>query len=123
FLQPLDELTALLDNLARRGVRAHLVEVADPAEETFPYAGRTEFRDPETGRIMIAGRAETYAEDYRRLYHARRDSLSDFCKRLGWSYSIHRTDKPATEVLSRLHDALSASMAVSGTSSGGNAAS
>lgn len=109
FLQPFDELTALLDQLTRRGVRAHLVEVADPAEETFPYAGRTEFRDPETGATLVAGRAETYAEDYRRLYIARRETLSDFCTRLGWSYTVHRTDRPATEALSRLHDALSAS--------------
>ncbi len=36
FLHPFDELSDLLDRLARRGVRAHLVEVADPAEETFP---------------------------------------------------------------------------------------
>ncbi len=109
FLQPLDELTNLLDNLARRGVRAHLVEVADPAEETFPYSGRTEFHDPETGNTLVAGRAETYAEDYRRLYIARRDTLADFCRRLGWSFTTHRTDTPATQALSRLHDALSAS--------------
>ncbi len=36
FLHPFDELTDLLNRLAQRGVRAHLVEVADPAEETFP---------------------------------------------------------------------------------------
>src|SRR5690606_22609437 len=81
FLQPFDELTAFLDNLARRGVRSHLVEICDPAEETFPYSGRTEFLDPETGATLLAGRAETYAEDYRRLYLARREHLSDFCKR------------------------------------------
>ncbi|MCY1368412.1 hypothetical protein D9M69_553910 [compost metagenome] len=113
FLHPLDELTELLDSLARRGVRAHLVEVADPAEETFPYSGRTEFRDPETGVTLVAGRAETYAEDYRRLYVARRDTLADFCRRLGWSFIVHRTDTPATQALSRLHDALSASSQVS----------
>lgn len=109
FLQPFDELTAFLDNLARRGVRSHLVEICDPAEETFPYSGRTEFLDPETGATLLAGRAETYAEDYRRLYLARREHLSDFCKRLGWTYSVHRTDRPTTEILSRLHNALSAS--------------
>lgn len=113
FLHPLDELTELLDSLARRGVRAHLVEVADPAEETFPYSGRTEFRDPETGVTLVAGRAETYADDYRRLYVARRDTLADFCRRLGWSFIVHRTDTPATQALSRLHDALSASSQVS----------
>ncbi|MEJ5081809.1 MULTISPECIES: DUF58 domain-containing protein [unclassified Ochrobactrum] len=109
FLQPLDELTTLLDDLAKRGVRAHLVEVADPAEETFPYSGRTEFRDPETGTTLVAGRAETYAEDYRRLYIARRDTVADFCRRLGWSFTVHRTDTPATQALSLLHDALSVS--------------
>jgi uncharacterized protein (DUF58 family) len=43
FLDPPEETMAWLDVLARHGVRAHLIEVADPAEETFPYAGRTEF--------------------------------------------------------------------------------
>ncbi|PWL17103.1 DUF58 domain-containing protein [Falsochrobactrum shanghaiense] len=113
FLQPFDELTTFLNRLARRGVRVHLVEVADPAEETFPYAGRTQFRDPETGATLVAGRAETYAEDYRRLYLARREALSDFCKRLGWSYCVQRTDRPASEVLLRLHDSLSISVGAS----------
>ncbi len=108
FLQPVEETVDLLERLARRGARAHLVEVADPAEESFPYAGRTEFRDPETGATLLAGRAETYAEDYRRLYAARRATLSDFCKRLGWSFIPHRTDRPAAEALARLHAALSA---------------
>lgn len=118
FLHPFEALTELLDRLAKRGVRAHLVEVADPAEETFPYAGRTEFRDPETGATLVAGRAETYAEDYRRLYTARRETLSDFCKRLGWSYSVHRTDRPAAEALARLHQALSATGALGAMGAG-----
>ncbi len=36
FLHPFEDVTGLLDRLAKRGVRAHLVEIADPAEETFP---------------------------------------------------------------------------------------
>ena len=39
FLDPVEETMAWLDVLPRHGVRAHLIEVADPAEETFPYAG------------------------------------------------------------------------------------
>ena len=54
---------AWLDVLQRHGVRAHLIEVADPAEETFPYSGRTEFSDPETGEKLTAGRAETVSTD------------------------------------------------------------
>ena len=58
FLDPVEETMEWLDVLARHGVRAHLIEVADPAEESFPYAGRTEFSDPETGEKLTAGRAE-----------------------------------------------------------------
>ncbi|TIU72849.1 MAG: DUF58 domain-containing protein, partial [Mesorhizobium sp.] len=38
FLDPVEDTIAWLDVLARHGVRAHLIEVADPAEERFPYA-------------------------------------------------------------------------------------
>ncbi|MGU3575851.1 DUF58 domain-containing protein [Brucellaceae bacterium C25G] len=107
FLQPVDEITSMLTSLANQGVRAHLVEIADPAEELFPYTGRTEFSDPETGEILVIGRAESYQQDYQRLYQARRNELVDFCKRRGWSYTLSRTDKPVSQTLMHLHNALS----------------
>lgn len=107
FLDPVEETLAWLDTLAGRGVRAHLIEIADPAEESFPYTGRTEFSDPETGEKLTAGRAETLAEDYRRLYTARREELAAWCKRLGWSYTVHHTDRPASEALVSVHLAMS----------------
>ncbi|MCV0397421.1 MAG: DUF58 domain-containing protein [Rhizobiaceae bacterium] len=103
FLDPPEETMAWLDVLARHGARAHLIEVADPAEETFPYSGRTEFRDPETGERLTAGRAETVAEDYRSLYLARRAELQAWCRRLGWSYTVNHTDRLASEALVRVH--------------------
>jgi uncharacterized protein (DUF58 family) len=118
FLDPVEETQAWLDPLARRGVRAHLVEVADPAEETFPYAGRTEFRDPETGERLTAGRAETLGEDYRQLYTTRRAELDQWCKRLGWSYTVNHTDRLASEALVKVHMAMTADP---GPGRGGNA--
>jgi len=109
FLDPVEDITAWLAPLVGRGVRVHLVEVADPAEETFPYSGRTEFHDPETGAKLTAGRAETLAQDYRRLYLARREELASWCGRLGWSYTLSRTDRLASETLVKLHMAMSAS--------------
>ncbi|MEX0956498.1 MAG: DUF58 domain-containing protein [Rhizobiaceae bacterium] len=106
FLDPVEETQAWLDPLASRGVRAHLVEVADPAEETFPYSGRTEFRDPETGERLTAGRAETLGDDYRQLYTARRTELDRWCKRLGWSYTVNHTDRLASEALVKVHMAM-----------------
>jgi uncharacterized protein (DUF58 family) len=107
FLDPVEETVEWLDGLARRGVRAHLVEVADPAEESFPYAGRTEFTDPETGEKLTAGRAETLGDDYRRLYAARRAELAGWCQRLGWSFTTNHTDRLASDALARLHMAMS----------------
>jgi uncharacterized protein (DUF58 family) len=106
FLDPPDEIRDWLDPLARRGVRAHLIEVADPAEESFPYAGRTEFRDPETGERLVAGRAETLQDEYRHHYQARRAELAAWCRRLGWSYTFNHTDHPASEALVKVHLAM-----------------
>ncbi|MGS1093887.1 DUF58 domain-containing protein [Aquamicrobium terrae] len=107
FLDPVEETLAWLDVLSRNGVRAHLIEVADPAEETFPYAGRTEFTDPESGDRLTAGRAEMLAADYRHLYVARREELAAHAKRHDWSFTVNHTDRPASEALVRLHAALS----------------
>lgn len=108
FLDPVEETKEWLDTLAQRGVRAHLIEVADPAEESFPYSGRTEFSDPETGAKLTAGRAETLAEEYRLIYNARREELSAWCRKLGWSYTVNHTDRLASEALAKVHLALSA---------------
>ncbi len=107
FLDPVEETRAWLDVLATRGVRAHLIEISDPAEEEFPYSGRTEFQDPETGTKLTAGRAETLREDYRNLYTARREELSAWARKLGWSYTVNHTDKLASDALVRVHLAMS----------------
>ena len=107
FLDPVEEITARLDRLAAMGVRGHLVQIFDPAEESFPYAGRTEFRDPETGARLTAGRAEMLKEDYERLYAAQRGHLAEHCRAIGWSFTPHRTDRLASEALVALHGRLS----------------
>ncbi|MGH6805582.1 MAG: DUF58 domain-containing protein [Ensifer adhaerens] len=107
FLDPTDRIMERLGPLARRGLRGHVVEIADPAEEVFPYAGRTEFSDPETGQKLTAGRAEILREDYQRAYLARRESLGVTLRHLGWTFTPHRTDRPASEALVAVHMYLS----------------
>lgn len=107
FLDPLPEIEAKFAEFAHRGATVHVVEIRDPVEETFPFAGRTEFRDPESGARYTVGRAEQIAEDYRRHLVARREYLGATCRRLGWTYLTHRTDRPATEPLLALHARLS----------------
>jgi uncharacterized protein (DUF58 family) len=107
FLDPVEATVERIDRAARRGVRGHLVCVADPAEEAFPYAGRTEFRDPETGAKLTAGRAETLRAEYTTLYRAQRGALADHCRHLGWSFIAHRTDRLASEALIAVHGRMS----------------
>jgi len=103
FLDPLPETEETLDAIVGSGARAHLVQVVDPIEETFPYTGRTEFVDPETGVRHMVGRAEQYQQDYHDRLSALRDTLSTISRRRDWSFLIHRTDRPATEPLLAIH--------------------
>jgi uncharacterized protein (DUF58 family) len=107
FLDDAQSIMARLGPLARRGLRGHVIEVADPAEELFPYTGRTEFTDPETGAKLTSGRAENIRDAYNRAYLARRDDLGQALRHLGWTFVSHRTDHLASEALVAVHMHLS----------------
>lgn len=107
FLGDGEEIISQVAPVAQRGTRGHLIEVSDPTEEIFPYTGRIEFRDPETNARLVAGKASTIAEDYSIAYKNRRTALSDEIRRMGWSYTHHRTDRAASEALASVHGFLS----------------
>jgi uncharacterized protein (DUF58 family) len=107
FLDDMADIEARFSPLAARGARLHFVEVADPAEESFPYAGRTEFLDPESGVKLTAGRAQAIAQEYRDLYLARREELARFAQARGWTHTVTRTDSLASSALVRLFGLLS----------------
>lgn len=106
FLDPMETIMARLDMIAATGARGHLVQILDPIEETFPFTGRTELTDPETGFRHIVGRAEHIRAAYQERLAGRRDRLREYCARLGWTFLIHRTDRPAVEPLLALHQRL-----------------
>ena len=106
FLEPVEELAPRLERLAVQGVRGHLIQVLDPAEETLPYAGRTQFMAAEGGEKMTAGRAEALREGYQQRMSAHRQQLHDLLRRLEWSLLIHHTDHPPEEALLALHGRL-----------------
>jgi uncharacterized protein (DUF58 family) len=103
FLDPIAEIDRTLAAILQSGARAHLVQIVDPSEEVFPYAGRTEFIDPETGTRHVVSRAEQYREAYQARLAALRDHLRTMSGRIGWTFLLHRTDRPATEPLLALH--------------------
>ncbi len=111
FLSPLPVLDKALKTLAGRGARGHLLVLRDPAEESFPFAGQTEFLDPEDGYRLRSGAAEELAATYAERLAAHRDGLRRIANGVGWTVLQHVTDRPASECLLRL------SMAVAGDGS------
>lgn len=107
---PTDLVRATVAQLSASGASGHLVQIVDPAEETFPYAGRIEFIEPEGAGAITAGRAETWRRDYEARVARHRAEIRAEADRLGWSFVVHRTDRPATELLLAVHRRLGAGL-------------
>ncbi|WP_375681748.1 DUF58 domain-containing protein [Bartonella sp. CE47NXGY] len=107
FLDYPEKVIQHLTVLTTKQVTAHLIEISDPAEESFPYTGHTEFLDPETKEKHVSTKAEDLRRSYCKLYHARRQELVNFCARQGWSYHVSTTDQPLTETIFHLANTMS----------------
>ena len=107
FLAEPDIIRERLRSLAGRGAGMHLLQVFDPAEEAFPYDGRLEFRDPESGAVWLTERAGSLRAGYRAKLDEHRALIRSFARRAGSSFSVHHTDRPAAEGLLFLQSRLS----------------
>ncbi len=103
FLDPPAEIADRLNTLADKGVSGHIVQILDPAEETLPYEGRAEFLSPEGNERMLADRVESLRERYQERLQAHREEVAAHARRLGWSFLVHHTDRPAGDALLALY--------------------
>ena len=111
---PIRDVNATVAQLSANGAHGHVVQVVDPAEESFPFAGRIEFYDPEDGHSITVGRAEAWRAEYQARLERHRAEIRAETDRLGWSFVIHRTDRTATELLLRLHQQMAAGINATG---------
>jgi uncharacterized protein (DUF58 family) len=118
---PFSEIKSTIARLSASGSLGHVVQIVDPAEETFPYSGRVEFVEPEGAGTITTGRAENWRNDYTARVEQHRAQIRAETDRLGWSFIIHRTDRPATELLLKLHERLSGERGGAGHVAGGAA--
>jgi uncharacterized protein (DUF58 family) len=105
---PIAEVHATIAQLSASGAHGHVVQIVDPAEETFPYSGRIEFFEPEGAGAITAGRAETWRADYELRVERHRAEIRAETDRLSWSFTVHRTERPATDLLLWLHNSMGA---------------
>lgn len=107
FLDPPETLAPVLEHIAGQGVRGHLIQILDPAEETLPYNGRVEFAGMESADRMLAPRAEDLRRAYIERLARHKEAIIAVTRRLEWSYLLHHTDRPPGEALLALHMHLS----------------
>ena len=103
FLMEPEALQASLSALAESGMRGHLLQVNDPAEETLPYDGRVDFLGLDLAARFKAANVQRLRCDYTVAFNAHRQKVKDIARRLGFTFSLHRTDKPLTQAVLALH--------------------
>lgn len=106
FLMPRAMFDMLLARLAATPLRLTLLQILDPAEERFPFSGRTEFVSVSGAMRHELREPGALAARYRALLDARQAALREAARRRGWRFSVHHTDRPATEALAWLAHAL-----------------
>jgi uncharacterized protein (DUF58 family) len=107
FLSPLPTLENVFRRFTQSGVGGYLVHIVDPAEEDFPYEGRTRFEAPNGELSETLGRAESVASSYRARFKAHSETVALLARRQGWTYLAHRTDRAPQTALVALYAEMS----------------
>ena len=106
FLGDLGGLEAALTAAADRGVRGALVQVLDPAEEEFPFSGRTVFESMGGGVRHETQQAGDLRARYLARLAERKDRLATLARAVGWHVTTHHTGQPAQSALLWIYSAL-----------------
>ncbi len=107
FLSPVDDIVACMKGYASDGIRGHLIQVLDPAEEDLPFTGRTEFEGVEENLRLMTGRAERLRSAYHARLQLHRDRIMETARRVNFTFATHRTDRAPHTALLALYGALS----------------
>ena len=110
FLSPLESIEALIKHYVGSGVKGHVLQINDPAEESLPFSGRTRFAGMEGEGETLVGRPESLRQEYAARFASHRAGLSQLVRTAGWSFSVHHTDQPAQAALLSLYTAMSAQL-------------
>ncbi|WP_300529226.1 DUF58 domain-containing protein [Maricaulis sp.] len=106
FLDPIETWHARMSRFTAQECQGVLLRIVDPAEEDFPYSGRTRFEPAEAGDSLLFGRAEEARKTYRTRWREHGEALAELARSRGWALVTHRTDRPATSAVLALYRAL-----------------
>ena len=99
FMGDIDAVRAALTRAADRGVQGAILHILDPAEEAFPYRGRTIFESVGGTLAHETLKASDLRDRYLERLAARKDELQSLCGLTGWHYGLHHTSDSAQSAL------------------------
>ncbi|MEO3413393.1 DUF58 domain-containing protein [Roseovarius sp. CAU 1744] len=105
FLADIAPIRAALTESADRGIQGILLQVLDPAEEVFPYRGRTIFESVGGTLAHETLKANELRDRYLERLAVRKDELAALCLATGWQYHCHHTSDSAQAALLWLYGA------------------
>jgi uncharacterized protein (DUF58 family) len=106
FLGDLAAVEAGLGRASDRGVKGVLIQVLDPAEEEFPFDGRTIFESMGGTLRHETQKAGDLRARYLTRLAERKDRLATLARAVGWHFTTHHTGQPAQSALLWAYGAL-----------------
>ena len=106
WLDPLEQIEPVIRYYASAGVRGHIVQVLDPAEEDLPFDGHVKFEGLEAEGQHTVRRVEIVRTAYGARLAAQRDGLQRLARPANWTVHYHRTDRPPQTILLALYLAM-----------------
>jgi len=99
FLGDIEAARTALTGAADRGVQGVLLQVLDPAEEAFPYRGRTIFESMGGTLAHETLKASDLRDRYLTRLAERKAELRGLCAQTRWQYGLHHTSDSAQSAL------------------------
>ncbi|RBI85686.1 DUF58 domain-containing protein [Rhodosalinus halophilus] len=106
FLGDPEPVESALAKAADRGVRGVMLQVLDPAEEAFPFRGRTIFESVGRSLSHETLKADDLRDRYLQRLAERKARLAALCETTGWRYHSHHTSDSAQSALLWLWQAM-----------------
>jgi len=102
FYAPVETWRHRLSAAADAGATGALAMISDPAEEDFPFRGRTLFQAPGSRSETLLGRPEGVRALYAERLETHRRAIRQLGAGLGFPSLLHRTDHSAAPALALL---------------------
>jgi len=106
FMGDLSGVESALARASDRGVKGAALMVLDPAEEEFPFDGRTIFESMGGSVSHETRKAGELRDRYLARLTERKDRLLTLTRAVGWHFSTHHTGQPAQSALLWLYRAV-----------------